>query len=211
MKRLNGLYVVTDSTLLPSDSFYRKVEQAIRGGARLVQYRDKSLDKENRRLQVRDLCPLCSHYGIPLIINDDIDLAIESDADGVHIGRNDVPLSQARKRLGREAIIGISCYNDLQLAVQAENLGADYVAFGSFFPSPTKPHAVRASPELLNDAKNRLSIPICAIGGITVQNAGSLIEAGADMLAVISEVFANNHSTDKARELQSLFAFQQPI
>jgi thiamine-phosphate pyrophosphorylase len=138
MKTLYGLYVITDTTLLPSHSLYYKVEQAISGGAKLVQFRDKSLNREKRGLQVRELSRLCNHYAIPLIINDDIELAVASAADGVHLGKDDIPLEQARKRLGEEAIIGVSCYNDVQLAVQAEKLGADYVAFGSFFPSLTK-------------------------------------------------------------------------
>lgn len=208
MKTLNGLYVITDSSLLHPDLLYDKVEQAIRGGARLVQYRDKSLDNEKRRFQVRNLCRLCRRYGIPLIINDDVELAIAGDADGVHLGKDDTPLQQARRRLGSEAIIGASCYNDLRLAIQAEKSGADYVAFGSFFPSSTKPEAVRASIDLLSNAKIRLSIPVCAIGGITIHNASKLIKAGADMLAVISDVFTNTHPVNKARDLQNLFPAQ---
>jgi thiamine-phosphate pyrophosphorylase len=209
MKSLCGLYVITDSTLLPPETLICKVKQAIRGGARLVQYRNKGLCRGHQLEQARGLSGLCRTHGVPLIVNDDIELAADSGADGVHLGKDDASLEQARIRLGSEAIIGISCYNNLDLAVRAEKFGADYVAFGSFFRSVTKPYAVRASSTLLIRARAKLTIPICAIGGITICNAGILIDSGADMIAVISEVFASPHPADKARELHNLFAFRK--
>ena len=205
MKSLRGLYVITDQILTPPATLYNQVEQAISGGAMLVQYRDKSKCGSIRLEQATALTELCRTSGVPLIINDDIDLAAMSGADGVHLGKDDSPLKRARERLGSEAIIGISCYNDFELAIKSENLGADYVAFGSFFPSATKPNAIRANTSILRRAKTELTIPICAIGGITVQNAGILIDAGVDMIAVISEVFASPHPTDKARQLRDRF------
>lgn len=187
---LRGLYVITDSQLTPSNTLIPKVEQAIMGGARLVQFRDKTTDWRGMQAQAQDLATLCEQYGIPLIINDHLELAVSCGAHGVHLGKDDVSITEARRQLGQQAIIGVSCYNNLDRALQAQAEGASYVAFGSFFPSQTKPNAVKADLGLLRRAKNILSIPICGIGGINLENAGLLIDAGADMLAVVREVFA---------------------
>jgi thiamine-phosphate pyrophosphorylase len=203
---LQGLYIITDATLPPEESLLTKVEQAILGGARIVQYRDKSADGQKRLAQAYNLMNLCSQYNIPLIINDDAALAVSVGANGVHLGKNDIPIEQARSLLGDTAIIGVSCYTSINLAVSAETQGADYVAFGSFFPSPTKPNAVRADIELLKQATNQLRLPICAIGGITAKNASALITAGTHMVAVISEVFASPNPEKCARSLARLFS-----
>ncbi len=176
---LRGLYVITDGP----DPVPR-VEQALGGGARLVQYRDKTADAQRRLKEALGLLSLCDHYGVPLIINDDLDLAAAAGAHGVHLGRDDPSLAAARRRLGAGALIGVSCYNELGRALQAADEGADYVAFGRFFPSGTKPLAVQAEPELLRRARKALRLPLVAIGGITPENGDALIEAGADMLAV---------------------------
>jgi thiamine-phosphate pyrophosphorylase len=187
---LHGLYVITDSALIPDNQFSQRVAAALRGGARIVQYRDKR-DLPAMRLKLAtEMVYLCREHGALSIINDDVELALCVGADGVHIGKDDAALAHARTRLGQGAIIGVSCYNRLDLALEAEQQGADYVAFGAFFPSPTKPDAILASLELLRAAKAQLTIPTCAIGGITVENAQALVDAGADMLAVISDVFA---------------------
>ncbi|MEF3194210.1 MAG: thiamine phosphate synthase [Halothiobacillaceae bacterium] len=187
---LRGLYVITDTALIPDDRFAERVEAALRGGARIVQYRDKRRDAGVRLRLAAELVSLCRTHGALSIINDDVELAAEVAADGVHLGKEDAALGQARNRLGQGAVIGVSCYNRLELALEAAAEGADYVAFGSFFPSRTKPEAVPANMDLLREARKKLSLPLCAIGGITADHAAPLIEAGADMLAVISDVFA---------------------
>lgn len=206
VQQLYGLYVITDGTLTPAESLITKVEQAILGGARLVQYRNKRNARQNCLAQLRDLVSLCTEHDVPLIINDDVELAISSGANGVHLGKDDSALNRARSLLGEEAIIGISCYNDVDQAIRAESDGADYVAFGSFFPSATKPQTIRADPALLRRAAECLGIPICAIGGIAADNAGTLIQAGADMVAVISDVFANPYPERRAHSIARLFS-----
>ncbi len=205
VQKLTGLYVITDGTLTPAESLLKQVEQAILGGARLVQYRNKSDARQRCLAQARDLARLCTEHDVPLIINDDVAMADSSGADGVHLGMDDSALYIARSLLDEEAIIGISCYNDLDQAIRAESDGADYVAFGSFFSSPTKPRAIRADPALLRRATERLDIPICAIGGITADNAGTLIQAGTDMVAVISDVFASAYPERRARNIAQIF------
>ncbi len=203
---LRGLYVITDDHLTPGDKMLPAVSAAIHGGARLVQYRDKSLDWPGRARQARDLLRLCHDHEVPLIINDDVELAVAIGADGVHLGDKDMVLNEARVRLGPRAIIGVSCYDSLDLAVRAAHAGADYVAFGSFFASPSKPQAVRALPSLLESARTTLNVPICAIGGITPENGAALIKAGAHMLAVISGIFAQQDFTTAARRYAQLFS-----
>ena len=202
---LHGLYVLTDATLLPEPQLLDGVTAAIRGGAQLVPFRDKSADSVRRQRQAAALLTLCREHAIPLIVNDDVELAHIIGADGVHLGRDDVPLAHARVRLGPHALIGVSCYDALPRAVAAARAGADYVAFGSFFASPSKPDAVAAPLELLTRARRELSIPLCAIGGIRPDNAAALLSAGADMLAVISGVFAAPDIQAAARDYTRLF------
>lgn len=203
--RCRGLYAITDSLLLSDGQLLTAVEQALRGGARLVQYRDKSDDIARRLHQAHILNALCQRYQAPLIINDDVELAAQVGAAGVHVGRDDPALATARTRLGENALIGVSCYDRLDLAITAAQAGADYVAFGAFFPSPTKPTEIRASLELLKEARQTLQVPIVAIGGITPDNAPSLLAAGADALAVISAVFAQPDIEAAARRFAVLF------
>ena len=186
---LQGLYAITDRRLAATGSLTDQVALALAGGVRMVQYRDKGSDPERRRREASALLQLCRRAGVPLIINDDLDLAWEIGADGVHLGRDDPDPAIARERLGAGAIIGISCYNRLPAARQAQAGGADYVAFGRFFPSHSKPQAVPADAGLLRAARRELSIPIVAIGGITPENGGPLVAAGAHMLAVIHGIF----------------------
>jgi len=140
------------------------------------------------------------------IINDNVQLAKQVSADGVHLGKEDNNISQARKQLGKTAIIGISCYNQIQRAIEAEQQGADYIAFGRFFPSKTKPHATAADPQIIIQAKQKISIPIVAIGGITAENANTVISAGADSIAVINGVFAQKNITNAVKDLAELFS-----
>jgi thiamine-phosphate pyrophosphorylase len=201
-----GLYAITDAVLLPDDRLIGAVERALLGGARLIQYRDKSHDAARRLTQAQALDELCQRYKVPLIINDDAELAAQVGAAGVHIGQDDPDLATARARLGPKAIIGVSCYDRLDLALAAERAGADYVAFGAFFPSPTKPHEIRPPIALLREARAALTVPIVAIGGITPDNAPLLLNAGADALAVVSAVFAQPDIQAAARRFAILFA-----
>ena len=205
VRALKGLYTITDSALIPDHQFSAKVAAALRGGARIVQYRDKRDSPALRLKLATDLVYLCREHGALSIINDDVELAAQVGADGVHIGKDDAALSHARERLGQGAIIGVSCYNRLDLALEAEQQGADYVAFGAFFPSQIKPDAVPATLELLNMSRQKLHVPICAIGGITAENAVPLVIAGADMLAVISAVFAAQDIEADTRRFAPLF------
>lgn len=200
---LQGVYAITDGSV--GADLFSKVEQALQGGITILQYRDKSTDKQRRLFEAKTLREYCHQFNVPLIINDDVQLAITAQADGVHLGSEDGALLEARKLLGSESLIGVSCYNDITLAKEAEALGADYVAFGSFFPSPTKPHAPRAPLETLTKAKAQLTTPICCIGGITHDNAASLIEQQADMIAVISTIFATQNISESTRSLTKLF------
>jgi thiamine-phosphate pyrophosphorylase len=201
-----GLYAITDAVLLPDDRLIGAVERALLGGARLIQYRDKSHDAARRLTQAQALDELCQRYKVPLIINDDAELAAQVGAAGVHIGQDDPDLATARARLGPKATIGVSCYDRLDLALAAERAGADYVAFGAFFPSPTKPHEIRPPIALLREARAALTVPIVAIGGITPDNAPLLLNAGADALAVVSAVFAQPDIQAAARRFAILFA-----
>ncbi len=178
------------------------MELALEGGAAAVQYRDKSGDAALRHEQASELLVLCHRHRVPLIVNDDVRLADLVGADGVHLGKDDGSVPHARLILGPDAIIGVSCYADLGRALEAEKEGADYVAFGSFFPSATKPGAPPAPPALLTEAKRRLSLPVTAIGGITPDNFGILVSAGADAVAVISALF----EAEDIRTTAALFA-----
>ncbi|MCK7575446.1 MAG: thiamine phosphate synthase [Chromatiales bacterium] len=202
---LQGLYAITPDAPLPIATLVEQVGAAIAGGARVIQYRDKTHPPDERRRRAAALLVHCRAAGVPLIVNDDLDLAVELGADGVHLGRDDPDPRAARKRFGETAIIGVSCYDQLALAEAAADAGADYVAFGSFFPSTTKPKAVRPDPGLLTEARRRVALPLVAIGGITPHNGGPLIAAGADMLAVVTGVFAQADITAAARAYTNLF------
>lgn len=199
---MNGLYAITESD---SKNLLEKVQKALDGGIGILQYRNKTADVQQQLKEVTALFDMCGDYQVPLIINDNVKLAHQIGADGVHLGREDGSISEARELLGPDAIIGVSCYQDVEMALQAERLGANYIAFGSFFPSPTKPNAPIASLELLQMAKRQLSLPVCCIGGITQENAPQLLEAGADMIAVISSLFATDDIEKTTREFSTLF------
>ncbi|KAB2314618.1 thiamine phosphate synthase [Betaproteobacteria bacterium SCN2] len=199
----SGVYALTPECA-DTARLLAMVEAALQGGAAAVQYREKTGDVALRFEQASELLPLCRKYGVPLIINDDLRLADLADADGVHVGREDAGLREARIILGPKKIVGVSCYQSLELARKAQAEGADYVAFGSFYASPTKPQAQRAPLQLLRDAAG-LSVPVVAIGGITAENAAEVIAAGADSIAVISALFDAPDVVAAARELNRLF------
>jgi thiamine-phosphate pyrophosphorylase len=199
-----GLYAITPETD-NTERLLKQVEAALAGGVAAVQYRNKSADVALRHEQASELVALCRRFSVPLIVNDDLRLADLCDADGVHLGRDDGSLREARIILGRNKLIGASCYQSLDLALAAQAAGADYVAFGSFFSSPTKPAASRADAGLLREAAQTLHVPIVAIGGITLTNAPQLLDAGADSLAVLSALFEAPDVRAAARELNQLF------
>ena len=207
-RSLRGLYVVTPDTE-DTRTLLMRVDATLRGGARFVQYRNKAASSALRWEQASALKALCESHGASLIINDHASLALEVDAAGVHLGAEDGELREARAALGSTKIIGISCYDRIELAHSAVAAGADYVAFGSFFPSLVKPGAVRASLDLLRRARRELTVPIAAIGGITVENAGELVDAGADAVAVISALFTAADPAAAARAFSALFETSQ--
>lgn len=199
-----GLYAITAETA-DTARLLEQVEAALAGGAAAVQYRDKSGDVARRHEQASELAALCRRRGAPLVVNDDLRLADLAGADGVHLGRDDGSVREARIVLGPGKFIGASCYQNLDLARAAQAAGADYVAFGSFFPSPTKPDAARAPLDLLRAARAELRVPLVAIGGITPDNAAALLDAGADGLAVLSAVFDAPDIRAAARAFNLLF------
>lgn len=197
-----GLYAITpeveDFTCL-----LRQIRRSLEGGAVLVQLRDK-----RHRIgpaEATRLLSLCHQFDVPLIVNDDVELALRIGADGVHLGREDIGLAEARKCLGGQAIIGVSCYGHLDLASSAAKRGATYVAFGAFYPSASKPDAMPAPLQLLSQAKALLDCPVVAIGGITPENGARLIEAGADLLAVIGGIFSHSDPFLASRRFRQLF------
>jgi thiamine-phosphate pyrophosphorylase len=181
---MKGLYAITPD-IADTAALVRKVEQVLKAGVAMLQYRNKAISKDKRLLQARELAPLARGYGVPFIINDELDIALAVGANGVHLGKDDGDLAAARAQLPGK-ILGASCYNDLDKARAAVRAGATYIAFGSVYPSSTKPDAVRAPLSLFG---HDLGVPRCAIGGITLENAPALIAAGASLLAVISDVF----------------------
>ena len=199
-----GVYAITPETA-DTERLLAQVEAALMGGVSAVQYRDKSGDIARRHEQASELVALCRQFSVPLIVNDDLRLADLTDADGVHLGRDDGSLREARIILGKNKFIGASCYQSLELAQAAQAAGANYVAFGSFFPSPTKPAAPRASLDLLREAAPHINVPLVAIGGITLANAPQLLDAGADCLAVLSALFDAPDIRASAHDLNQLF------
>jgi thiamine-phosphate pyrophosphorylase len=202
---IRGLYAVTPD-LADTSALLGRVAAALAGGARLVQYRNKSADAALRLEQARGLARLCRHHGVPLVINDHLALALEVDAEGLHIGGEDGSVADARRRLGPDRILGISCYRRIENALEAARQGATYVAFGGFFPSRVKPGSGGAPLAILGEARTRPALPVVAIGGITVDNAPSLIAAGADSVAVITALFDAPDIEAAAKRFSALFA-----
>ena len=204
--KVGGLYVITDRQLIPRDHFVEAVEAAVRGGATMVQLREKETPRQEVIRLGRELLAVTRRYGALLIVNDHPAIARAVGADGAHVGREDPPVTEARATLGPEAIIGASCYGDAARAVAAEQAGADYVAFGTPFPSPTKPKRTDISLGIFREVKRQVKVPVFAIGGITVDNARQVIDAGADGIAVVSGVFAAPDVEAAARALAQFFS-----
>jgi len=204
--KLSGLYVITDEKLTPykNNEILEKVEEALKGGAKVVQLRDKTHSDEFLLPYAKALKELCKNYGVIFIVNDRVPLSLEANADGVHLGEEDPFIGEVRKIL-KNKIIGVSCYGDLKRAKEMELLGASYVAFGSFFPSPTKPESKIIDKKIILEAKKVLKIPICAIGGITLDKAEELIKLSADMVAIISDIWKANNIEERAKKYREIF------
>ena len=185
---IKGLYAITPD-MADTDLLLQKVEAALQGGINVLQYRNKAANHKLQSQQARAILPLCRQYNVPLIINDSVKLCLTLDADGVHLGADDGNLSEVRIRIGDDKILGASCYNRFDFALSAQQAGANYVAFGACFASSTKPNAPVASLDLFTRAKTELKIPTVAIGGITLQNAPQVLQAGANSIAVIQAIF----------------------
>ncbi|WP_423925651.1 thiamine phosphate synthase [Dokdonella sp.] len=201
MIRLHGLYAITAG---PRPDLEAAVDAALAGGARIIQYRDKTRDRARRSKEAAILARACARFTVPLIINDDVELALECAAAGVHLGSDDEHIDVALERLGQDAIVGVSCYDSLQRAREMAAQGASYVAFGAFFPSYTKPGARKAGLDLLRYSAD-LGIPRVAIGGVTPDNAQALIDAGADCVAVVNALFGAANIEASARQFSNLF------
>lgn len=206
--KLRGLYAITDSELLKG-RLLPYVEAALKGGATLLQYRDKSSDEARRLREAETLRELCNRYGAALIINDDAELAARLGV-GLHLGQGDGSLSAARALLGRQAIIGGTCHAQLELAEAAAKEGVSYVAFGRFFNSTTKPGAPSADIALLAAAKAKVNLPIVAIGGVTLENAPELIAHGASMVAVVHGLFGAGSADEVERRARAFSALFSP-
>ncbi len=209
MKIIHGLYAITPDEP-DTAKLMQQVAQALRGGAGVLQYRNKLADASLRLKQASDLRDMTRESGALFIVNDDVRLALQVSADGVHLGAEDGDIAAARVILGRDKLIGASCYNRVPLAVEAVRQGADYVAFGAFFPSSVKPGAVAAEVALLQGVRHELKVPVVAIGGITVVNGGQLVKAGADALAVISALWQAADIEQAAKEFSQLFEQGNP-
>lgn len=201
---VSGLYAVTPD-LTDTNALVGKVDAALRGGARVVQYRSKSITAPLCQVQAAQIARLCRERSVLFIVNDSVALARACGADGVHLGKDDTTVLAARAELGASRLIGVSCYNDLGRARAAQSQGADYVAFGSFFPSATKPLALRAGMALLRAAASELALPIVAIGGINEDNAAGLIAGGANAIAVVGALFDSTDIEAQARRFAQLF------
>lgn len=201
---VRGLYAITPD-MADTGQLYDAVQQALAGGVNWLQYRNKVANSRLRLVQATEIHLLCRQFQVPLIVNDHLDLAMEINAEGLHVGGDDISPLVARCRFGQDKIIGVSCYNELDRAIEAEEAGADYVAFGAFYPSMTKTGALQAPVDLLIAAKKKLGIPVVAIGGINLDNAGMLIASGCDAVAVSQALFGAQEIQSAAQYFSELF------
>jgi len=202
MPKLKGLYAITDEILTPNSTILKQLEEALKAGVDIVQLRDKSKKDSEIFNLAREIKDLCSNFGATFIIDDRLELAKEIDCDGIHIGKHDIEFDKARAIL-KDKIVGVSCYADVQKAKKMQEAGADYVAFGSFFPSPTKPNSAVIKKETLKIAKQKLSIPICSIGGINIDNLKE-ISSDSDMVAVVSDIWRAKSISDRVNEYKKI-------
>ncbi len=205
MNTIQGLYAITHHDDQDLPVLLEDCKAALSGGAKLLQFRDKSSNSREKLIRAKALRKMCEHYQVPLIINDDIELCLKAKAHGVHLGLDDSSIQDARKILGESAFIGATCHNDLNRAQQAQSARASYIALGRFFPSKSKPDAKHADIECIQTIKEHCSLPIVAIGGITLDNANSLIQQGADSIAVIDGLFSSEDIKQQAQAFNGLF------
>ncbi len=198
---LSGLYAITDRKLIPQNRFAETVESAIKGGAKLIQLREKNAPDDETVRKGKTLLEIARKYKIPLIINDSPQLAKKIGADGVHLGGDDTSVAEARKLLGEKAVVGVSCYGEIERGINAEKEGANYAAFGTPYFTPTKPDRKPTPFKTLREAKAKLKIPVFAIGGITPENVADVLETGVDGIAVITAIFGEEDTEDAARRL----------
>lgn len=203
---ISGLYAITDRKLIPENRFAETVEAAIKGGAKIIQLREKNAEEAEIIRRGKLLAGITRKYKIPLIVNDSPEIAKKTGADGVHLGGEDASVADARELLGENAIIGVSCYGEIERGIAAEKAGANYAAFGTPYPTPTKPDRKPTPFEVIKEAKQRLKIPVFAIGGITPQNAPEILQTGADGIAVITAIFGEKNPETAARTLAERFA-----
>jgi thiamine-phosphate pyrophosphorylase len=201
-----GLYAITADTGQAPETLWAQAEIVLANGASVLQFRNKSADRDAKMRIARRLRALCTTHHVCFIVNDDIELALAIDADGVHLGRDDPDFRPLAAEPGHRLVVGVSCYDSLTRAREAAAAGADYVAFGSFYPSSTKTTAVRCPLDLLTQARSELDLPLVAIGGITPENGATLLRAGADFLAVISGIFGQPDVAAATRSYQRLFS-----
>ena len=201
---IKGLYAITPD-MVDTDLLLQQVESALQGCINILQYRNKAASHKLQTQQARTILPLCRRYNVPLIINDSVKLCLTLDADGVHLGAENGNLAEVRKRIGRDKVLGVSCYNRFDLALSAQQAGASYVAFGACFASITKPNAPVASLDLFKRSTVELNIPTVAIGGITLQNAAQVIQAKADAVAVINAIFNTDDVKLSSQQFSLLF------
>lgn len=202
--KIKGVYAITPDEK-NTNLLLTKVEATLQGGARILQYRNKLANHKLQTQQARELLSLCRQYHVPFIINDSVELCLKLDADGVHLGLDDGNIAEVREGLGADKILGASCYNHFDLAMQAQQAGASYVAFGACFASNTKPNASVANLELFEQAKAKLHIPTVAIGGITLANASLVIDAGASSIAMINAIFNTDDIKATTQQFSQLF------
>lgn len=199
---LKGIYVLSDALLTPTETILSQIERVLKAGVSVIQFREKYASDDEIEFTCKALKALCTQYNALFIIDDRALLAKKVDADGLHVGEDDISYEEARAIMGEDKIIGISCYGNIERALKYEALGADYVAFGSFFPSPTKPHSKVVPLEVLVEAKKVLRVPICAIGGINEENIGEIAKSGIEMYSVISAVYKEGNIEKNIEMLQ---------
>ncbi|MBF0263632.1 MAG: thiamine phosphate synthase [Gammaproteobacteria bacterium] len=205
--KIHGIYAITDPDLISEHDLIAKVQAAIDGGISVLQYRNKKATPLQQEQQAQLLRHICQQHQVTFIINDNVELALKIKADGVHLGKKDGSIKKARERLGQQAIIGISCYNEIGRAIEAQEAGADYIAFGRFFSSKTKPEAVQANTNLIKQAKVKLEIPIVAIGGINLTNIKQLTDLSVDATAIIHDIFSQKDIESHCHKLKNFFNF----
>lgn len=203
-KKLSGLYAITDEILTPKSTIVSQVKRVLEAGAKIVQFRDKTSDDSEVESICIELQVACSEYGATFIIDDRAKLVAKIKADGLHIGKDDISLSEARNIVGKNTIIGVSCYGSVKRAKEAQSAGADYVAFGSVFPSPTKPKSTVIDLDIITKAKEQLDIPICVIGGINASNTAEIVRYKPDMISVVSAVFGGEDIEDRVKNLNQI-------